>query len=52
VIPGTASRADEVPAERAVKSEVRDVVERPACEAAGMTFAGTVVVRRFSRMVT
>ena len=52
VIPGTDSRAEEVPAERAVKSDVRDVLGRPASEAAGMTFAGTVVVRRFSRMVT
>ena len=52
VIPGTASRAVEVPAPRAVKSAVRDVAGRPASEAAGMTFAGMVFVRRFSRIVT
>jgi hypothetical protein len=48
-IPGTFSN---VPALRAAKSVVSDVAGRPASLAAGITFAGIVVVRRLERMVT
>jgi len=51
-MPGTASKADVVPAVIAVNSEVIEEVGRPEDVAAGMTLAGMVVVRRFERIVT
>lgn len=52
VIPGTFSRAEDVPAAIAVKSEGIELSGRPAFSAAGITLAGRVVFNRFESMVT